>query len=63
MDFGWRPPYGTRAVMDGLALGRTEEQIEPASPPHEYELQVYLQRRRRGERNGRGAAPTLGLRP
>jgi UDP-glucose 4-epimerase len=63
LDFGWRPERGTRDVMDGFALGRAEEPIEQPSPPHEYELQVYLQRRRRGARNGHAPAPTLGLRP
>ena len=53
-EFGWRPAHGSMAVMDAFAQGLTEEPIESPSPPQEYELQVYLQRRRRGERNGRG---------
>jgi hypothetical protein len=44
-------------VMDGLARGKDAEIIEAPSPPQEYELQVFLQRRRRAERNGhRGGA-------
>jgi UDP-glucose 4-epimerase len=59
-EFGWRPAYNTRAVMDALALGKDAEVIEAPSPPQEYELQVYLQRRRRHERNGhRGSAAAL----
>jgi hypothetical protein len=38
--------------MDGLARGRDLEVIEAPSPPQEYELQVYLQRRRREARTG-----------
>ncbi len=53
-EFGWSPSFSTRAVMDGFAHGLTEELVESPSPPQEYELQVYLQRRRRGERNGTG---------
>ena len=55
-EFGWRPTYSTRAVLDAFALGQTEEPIESPSPPQEYELQVYLQRRRRERRNGHGSA-------
>jgi UDP-glucose 4-epimerase len=56
-EFAWRPAYSTRAVMDALARGKQEEAVEAPSPPQEYELQVYLQRRRRNERNGhRGGA-------
>ena len=51
-EFGWSPVQDTRAVMDRFARGQTEEQVELPSPPQEYELQVYLQRRRRGERSG-----------
>jgi hypothetical protein len=58
-EFGWKPAYSSRAVMDGLARGKTLEVIEAPSPPQEYELQVYLQRRRRANRNGQGAAPVL----
>ena len=48
--FGWKPLYTSRQTMDALARGRHMEQIEPPSPPQEYELQVYLQHRRRRER-------------
>jgi hypothetical protein len=51
-EFGWSPAYTTRAVMDAFARGKDAEVIEAPSPPQEYELQVYLQRRRREERNG-----------
>ncbi len=51
-EFGWKPVYNTRAVIDSLARGKEAEVIEAPSPPQEYELQVYLQRRRRRERNG-----------
>jgi hypothetical protein len=51
-EFGWKPAYTTRSVMDALARGKTEEHVEAPSPPQEYELQVYLQRRRREERDG-----------
>jgi len=37
--------------MDALAVGKQLELIEAPSPPQEYELQVYLQQRRRRERN------------
>ncbi len=53
--FGWKPAYNTRAVMDSLARGKDVEVIESPSPPQEYELQVYLQRRRRLARNGHSA--------
>ncbi len=49
-EFGWRPVYGSRATMDALARGKQAELIEAPSPPQEYELQVYLQQRRRRER-------------
>ncbi len=45
--FGWKPAYSSRQTMDALALGKTVEAIEPPSPPQEYELQKYLQARRR----------------
>jgi len=45
--FGWRPVYSSREAMDALALGKQAELIEAPSPPQEYELQVYLQQRRR----------------
>ena len=51
-QFGWSPAYTTRTVMDALARGKDEEVIEAPSPPQEYELQVYLQRRRRDARDG-----------
>ena len=51
-EFGWRPSITSRMVMDGLARGKHAEIVEAPSPPQEYELQVYLQRRRRAERNG-----------
>jgi hypothetical protein len=38
--------------MDSLARGKDVEVIESPSPPQEYELQVYLQRRRRRQVNG-----------
>jgi UDP-glucose 4-epimerase len=59
VEFGWRPAYSTRAVMDALARGKDEEVIEAPSPPQEYELQVYLQRRRRSEGNGHQGGAAL----
>ena len=50
-EFGWSPARSTRMVMDAFAQGHAEEPVEIPSPPQEYELQVYLQRRRRGERS------------
>ena len=50
-EFDWAPVHSSRGVMDAFARGQTEELIEAPSPPQEYELQVYLQRRRRGEGN------------
>jgi UDP-glucose 4-epimerase len=49
-EFDWRPAYSSRQAMDALARGRQTEKIEPPSPPQEYELQVYLQQRRRRAR-------------
>ena len=49
--FGWRPAHSSRGVMDSLARGRELEVVEAPSPPQEYELQVYLQRRRREARS------------
>ena len=46
-EFRWRPAYSSRQAMDALALGKQTEVIEAPSPPQEYELQVYLQQRRR----------------
>jgi UDP-glucose 4-epimerase len=60
-EFGWKPQLGTRVVIDAFARGLTEEIIESPSPPQEYELQVYLQRRRRELRNGHGAGAALTL--
>jgi len=60
--FGWRPAYTSRAVMDALARGKDLEVIEAPAPPQEYELQVYLQRRRREARNGHRVAPVLEAR-
>jgi UDP-glucose 4-epimerase len=58
-EFGWKPAHTSRAVMDGLARGKVLEVIEAPSPPQEYELQVYLQRRRRAAHNGQRPAPML----
>src|SRR5229473_2747573 len=58
-EFGWKPAYTSRAVMDALARGKDLEVIEAPSPPQEYELQVYLQRRRREARNGHRPASVL----
>src|SRR5215467_13989558 len=55
-EFGWRPALSSREAMDLFARGRLEEPLEAPSPPQEYELQVYLQRRRREGRNGVGRA-------
>jgi len=59
-EFGWAPAHTSRGVMDAFARGHTEELVEAPSPPQEYELQVYLQRRRRGERyrTAQGALPS-----
>jgi UDP-glucose 4-epimerase len=46
-EFGWKPAYSSRQAMDALAIGKSLEVIEAPSPPQEYELQVYLQQRRR----------------
>jgi len=61
-EMGWSPAYPTRAVMDAFAWGKQAEVIESPSPPHEYELQVYLQRRRRAERDGHRAAALMAKR-
>jgi UDP-glucose 4-epimerase len=61
-EFGWKPAFTSRAVMDGLARGKTLEVIEAPSPPQEYELQVYLQRRRREARNGHRETAALEVR-
>jgi UDP-glucose 4-epimerase len=49
-EFEWKPAFGSRQAMDSLARGKDVEKIEAPSPPQEYELQVYLQQRRRRER-------------
>ena len=49
-EFGWSPAYTSRQAMDALARGKEVERVEPPSPPQEYELQKYLQQRRRRER-------------
>lgn len=54
--FGWKPIHSSRAVIDALARGKTIELIEAPSPPQEFELQVYLQKRRRA-RKGRPVVP------
>lgn len=51
-EFRWRPAHSSRGVMDALARGKEIEPVDAPSPPQEYELQVYLQRRRREGRNG-----------
>jgi UDP-glucose 4-epimerase len=58
-EFDWKPAFTSRAVMDALARGKALEVIEAPSPPQEYELQVYLQRRRRDGRNGHRDALAL----
>ena len=50
-EFGWRPAHTSRATMEALARGKQVEVIEAPSPPQEYELQVYLQQRRRRARH------------
>jgi UDP-glucose 4-epimerase len=57
-EFGWSPSYTTRAVMDSFARGKEAEVIEAPSPTQEYELQVFLQRRRRQELRDRQASST-----
>jgi UDP-glucose 4-epimerase len=49
-EFSWSPAYTSRQTMDALARGKEVERIEPPSPPQEYELQKYLQQRRRRAR-------------
>jgi UDP-glucose 4-epimerase len=48
-EFGWAPAYSSRQAMDALAIGKQAEVIEAPSPPQEFELQIYLQQRRRRE--------------
>jgi len=57
-EFDWSPAYSTRAVMDSFARGKEAEVIEAPSPPQEYELQVFLQRRRRQALRDRQAGST-----
>lgn len=52
-EFGWKPAFSSRQTMDALARGKEAEIVEPPSPPQEYELQVYLQQRRRRALAGR----------
>jgi UDP-glucose 4-epimerase len=59
--FGWKPTYTSRAVIDALARGKDIELIEAPSPPQEFELQVYLQKRRRARNGGRTANAPLAL--
>jgi UDP-glucose 4-epimerase len=61
-EFSWSPAFPTRAVMDAFAQGKNAEVIEAPSPPQEYELQVYLQRRRRQEGNGHRGGTSLARR-
>jgi hypothetical protein len=62
-EFGWSPAYPTRAVMDSFARGKEAEVLEAPSPPQEYELQVFLQRRRRQELKSQTAGAALVTRP
>jgi UDP-glucose 4-epimerase len=49
-EFGWRPGYDTKEVVEDFA-GRSAEPVElPVSPPQERELQAYINRRQRGDR-------------
>jgi UDP-glucose 4-epimerase len=59
--FGWKPIYSSRAVIDSLARGKTVELIELPSPPQEFELQVYLQKRRRARNGARTPQVPLAL--
>ena len=60
-EFAWKPSHSSRAAINLFAQGKSEEAIEAPSPPQEYELQRYLQRRKRERRNGAGrAALTAG---
>lgn len=60
-EFGWKPAHSARAAVDLFAQGQAADVIEAPSPPQEYELQRYLQRRKRERRNGTGhAALTAG---
>lgn len=46
-EFGWAPAYSSRQTMDAFAAGKLVDVIKAPSPHQEYELQVYLQQRRR----------------
>jgi UDP-glucose 4-epimerase len=46
-EFRWTPAYSSRQAMDAFAAGKQGEIVEAPSPPQEYELQKYLQLRRR----------------
>jgi len=60
-EFAWKPAHSSRAAIDLFAQGKSEDVIEAPSPPQEYELQRYLQRRKRERRHGAGhAALTAG---
>ncbi len=60
-EFAWKPAHSSRGAIDLFAQGKSEEIIEAPSPPQEYELQRYLQRRKRERHNGAGhAALTAG---
>jgi UDP-glucose 4-epimerase len=48
-EYGWGPSHSSRDAMNAFARGKQVELIEAPSPPQEYELQVYLQQRRRRE--------------
>jgi len=56
--FGWKPSYSSRQAMDALAMGKQVELIDAPSPPQEYELQIYLQQRRRRERQLSPSGPS-----
>lgn len=58
--FGWKPAFSSREAMDQFARGQAEEPFEAPSPPQEYELQRYLQRRRR-EHRGNGVVGAAAL--
>jgi UDP-glucose 4-epimerase len=61
LEFAWKPAHSSRSAIDLFAQGKSEEVIDAPSPPQEYELQRYLQRRKRERRNGAGhAALTAG---
>jgi len=51
--FGWKPAFTSRQTMQGLAAGKAMDVVEAPSPPQEYELQVYLQQRRRRDLSSR----------